>query len=169
MPCAAAIAMERTISTIFDDHQAANRALGALLAQGFTRDDVSVLMSTDTRARFYPEGGEGVGLGAGVGAILGSLIALASAPPFGLMVAGPLTAALSGAALGAASGGLVGALVDLGIPKEQAVIYEERLGRGGVMVAVRARTREQVRTAESVLLAKGGKRAKEQLHVSPSL
>lgn len=161
--------MERTVSTVFDDHQAANRAMGELLAQGFTRDDISVLMSKDTRARFYPEGSEGAGMGMGVGAIIGSLIGLASAPPIGLVVAGPLAAALGGAALGAAGGGIVGALVDLGIPEETAVVYEDRLGRGGIVVAVRARTREQVVRAENVLLARGGSRAREQLQVSPSL
>jgi uncharacterized membrane protein len=45
-----------------------------------------------------------------------------------------LLAALTGAGVGAVTGGIVGALVDLGIPDEEAHIYSEGLRRGHVLV-----------------------------------
>jgi uncharacterized protein (TIGR02271 family) len=43
-------------------------------------------------------------------------------------------AALTGAGIGAVTGGLIGALVDLGIPEEDAHLYSEGLRRGNILV-----------------------------------
>ena len=45
-------------------------------------------------------------------------------------------AALGGAAAGATAGGVVGALVGLGIPEYEAKAYEDRIKKGGYLVAV---------------------------------
>ena len=70
-----------------------------------------------------------VGLLAGIGAL-----AIPGLGPF--IAAGPIMAALSGAAAGATAGGVVGALVGLGIPEYEAKAYEERIKKGGYLVAV---------------------------------
>ena len=49
---------------------------------------------------------------------------------------GATTGALSGAAAGATAGGVVGGLVGLGIPEYEAKAYEDRIKKGGYLVAV---------------------------------
>jgi hypothetical protein len=51
-----------------------------------------------------------------------------------VIAAGPLLAALTGAGVGAVTGGLIGAMVDMGIPDEQANVYAEGVRRGHVLV-----------------------------------
>ena len=106
---------------------------------GYEADDIDVLMSDQTRQRYFPatvqgqelkEGSkamEGLGVGAavggGVGATLAAIFAVGSnvvVPGLGLVVAGPIAAALAGAGAGGATGDLVGALVGAGIPEERA-------------------------------------------------
>jgi uncharacterized membrane protein len=70
-----------------------------------------------------------VGLLAGIGTL-----AIPGLGPF--IAAGPIMAALSGAAAGATAGGVVGALVGLGIPEYEAKAYEDRIKKGGYLVAV---------------------------------
>lgn len=153
--------MKRTVSTIFNTHIEANKAMTRLLAAGFGEKDISLVMSHDTRTHYYPEDAtaESMGWAAGLGAIAGSLIGIAAAPPFGLVVAGPLVGmlggAVGGAAVGAASGGLVGALVETGLPEERAMEYEQRLGGGGILVAVQVDTKEDAENAERILETTG--------------
>lgn len=70
-----------------------------------------------------------LGLLAGIGAL-----AIPGVGPF--IAAGPIMAALSGAAIGAGTGGVIGALVGLGIPELEAKVYEDRIKKGGYLVAV---------------------------------
>ena len=70
-----------------------------------------------------------MGLLAGIGAL-----AIPGLGPF--IAAGPIMAALSGAAAGATAGGVVGGLVGLGIPEYEAKAYEDRIKKGGYLVAV---------------------------------
>ena len=70
-----------------------------------------------------------IGLLAGIGTL-----AIPGLGPF--IAAGPIMAALSGAAAEATAGGVVGALVGLGIPEYEAKAYEERVKKGGYLVAV---------------------------------
>jgi uncharacterized membrane protein len=110
--------------------------------------DISVLMPDSggkpelgaVKATKAPEGattgvlaggaiGGSVGLLAGIGAL-----AIPGLGPF--IAAGPIMAALSGAAAGATAGGIAGALVGLGIPEYEAKAYENRIKKGGYLVAV---------------------------------
>ena len=70
-----------------------------------------------------------VGLLAGIGAL-----AIPGLGPF--LAAGPIMAALSGAAAGATAGGVDGGLLGLGIPEYEAKAYEDRIKKGGYLVAV---------------------------------
>jgi uncharacterized membrane protein len=76
-----------------------------------------------------------LGLLAGIGTL-----AIPGLGPF--IAAGPIVAALGGTAAGAAAGGVVGALVGLGIPEEEAKVYEARLKEGGYLVAVQVQDNE---------------------------
>jgi hypothetical protein len=100
------------------------------------------------------EAGEGAAIGGGVGAILGGvgglLVGLGTLviPGLGVIAAaGPLAGALAGALAGGAAGGIVGALIGLGIPEEEAVVYEEGVRRGGTLVVLQTED-NRVRSAE---------------------
>jgi len=87
--------------------------------------------------------GGALGLLAGIGAL-----AIPGVGP--LIAAGPIMASLSGAAVGATAGGIVGALVGLGIPEIEAKVYEERIKKGGYLVAVHVASRDQDQVARDV-------------------
>jgi uncharacterized membrane protein len=92
---------------------------------------------------------EGAGKGAMIGGVLGAIagiVGIAGALPIvGPLVAGGaiasalgLTGAVgataAGAVVGAATGGIIGALVNLGVGKEHAQHYEDRVKEGDVLV-----------------------------------
>ena len=61
-------------------------------------------------------------------------------PDLGLIVAGPLLAALAGGGAGAVTGGIIGGLIGSGIPESNAKAYEEILKTGGVVIGVTPKT-----------------------------
>ena len=143
---------------MFRDRESAERAYGSLTGRGYTKDDVTVLMSEDARRRHFGEGtpqtelgtkaAEGAGVGAAVGGTLGAVLAALAAvgtialPGIGLIAMGPVAAALAGAATGAVAGGLVGALVGAGIPEERAKEYETGIKEGNIVMGVTPRSEE---------------------------
>ncbi len=152
----------RLVTGLYKNRDDAERAYGDLTTRhGYQPSDVNVLMSDETRKRYwdsditsagpatYEEGSkavEGLGIGSAVGGTLGAIIGGIAAigtnvlfPGLGLIVAGPLAAALAGAGAGGATGGLLGALVGAGIPEERAVEYERGLNEGGVLIGTHAR------------------------------
>ncbi len=152
------------LTGLFKDREAAERAYQALRSRGYSAADVSVLMADETRDRLLgeparpgpaPSGGEGkrktlegagVGAGAGVvaGGVLGALVAAATVvvPGAGLILAGPVAAAMAGAGVGGAAGGVIGALVGAGIPEDRATRYESGLRSGGIVMGVSPRSDE---------------------------
>lgn len=110
---------------------------GTLGEPGSTRDTPELGAVRATKA---PEGATtGAVTGGAIGGTLGLLagigtLAIPGLGPF--IAAGPIMAALSGAAAGAAAGGVAGALVGLGIPEYEAKVYEDRIKKGGYLVAV---------------------------------
>ena len=141
---------DRLMTGLFPDRDSAERAYGAAIGCGYSPNDVSVLMSDETRKRHFPKGkedksdlgtkaAEGAGIGALGGGSLGALLLGLSAAGFAIpgipiIALGPLAAALSGAGVGGALGGLIGGLVGAGIPEERARVYEEGLKRGGIVL-----------------------------------
>lgn len=143
--------MKRAVTAVMPDGETTQEAMRALLAVGFTGDSVSVIMTAQARERFFPpDGPNAAALGAGIGALLGGLTTIA-AGPVTLLAAGPILAVLAGGALGAATGGLLGALVELGLPEEQAKIFAKEIDRGKIVLAVECRTEESASRAEDVL------------------
>jgi hypothetical protein len=138
---------------LFYDKDTAEKAYQEAIDQGYSDKDISVLMSEDSRKKYYDSvlvekvpgndavEGAGVGgmIGAAVGGTLGALAALGTSlviPGLGLIIAGPIAAGLAGAGAGGLSGGLIGALVGWGIPEDKARIYEDGIKSGGIVLAV---------------------------------
>ena len=148
---------DNMMTAMFRNHTDADNAYQELLNRGYSRDNVSVLMSEDTRNQYSTStensnlavaagnnAGEGTGIGAAVGGTVGAIVAAVAAigtsillPGLGLIVAGPLAAALAGAGAGGATGGIIGALIGAGIPKETVENYEAGLKEGGVVLGFR--------------------------------
>ena len=141
----------KTVVGLYDHIEDARDAIDDLLAAGIPRDDIS-LVARDVEGEYgtYLEQhgeedvGEAAAAGAVGGAVVGGLVGLLAGigtlaiPVVGPVVAaGPLAATLAGAGLGAAAGGLLGALVEWGIPEEEAEYYAEGVRRGGTLLAVR--------------------------------
>ncbi|HYP27251.1 MAG TPA: hypothetical protein VE262_11080 [Blastocatellia bacterium] len=142
---------------MFRDRDSAERAYNSLTSRGYTKDDVNVLMSDETRKKHFADDPdsdlgnkalEGAAVGAGIGGTLGAILAGVAAvgtlaiPGVGLIAAGPIAAALAGLGAGAATGGLVGALVGAGIPEERAKLYEKGINEGGIVMGVEPRSDE---------------------------
>jgi uncharacterized protein YjbJ (UPF0337 family) len=148
----------RSVHGLFKDRESADAAYRSLTERGYGKDDVNVVMSDETRKKYYPDGDEtgagskaleGMGVGAGIGGTLGAVIGAIAAlgttlaiPGLGLVIAGPIAAALAGAGAGGAAGGLIGTLVGSGIPEEHAKQYEEGVKNGGIYMGVNARADE---------------------------
>ena len=147
----------RMVTGLFRDRESAERAYNAVADRGYNKDDVTLMMSDDTRKRHFSDAttelgskaAEGAGIGAGIGGTIGAVLAGIAAvgttlvlPGIGLVVAGPLAAALAGAGAGGVAGGLVGALIGAGIPEERVKHYEEGIKSGGILMGVNPRTDE---------------------------
>ena len=160
---------------VFSSRHETEHALGELRTAGFDMNRVSVIAkdadskgdiagidvhdSTDNKAD------EGATKGALTGGTLGGLtgllvgLGLVAIPGIGpIMLAGASATAiattLAGTALGAAAGGLIGALVGMGIPEEEAKVYNDRVARGDYLVLVDG-SEAEVAKAESIL-SRGG-------------
>lgn len=143
-------------TAFFNDRTEAENAYKSAIDLGYTQDDINILMSDDTRKKYYQsflvkkEKGdksmEGLAIGGALGGtIAGTLGAVAAIgtvvafPGLGLIVAGPLVAGLIGAGAGSISGGLIGALIGAGIPEDHAKFYEKGLKSGGILFIVNER------------------------------
>ncbi len=147
-------------TNVFHDHNEASRAYDALIARGYNDSDISILMSDDTRSKYFankdfPDNTlgskalEGAGVGSAIGGAIGGLVAAVAAigttlaiPGLGLVIAGPIAAALAGMGAGGATGGLIGALVGSGIPEERAKEYETAIKNGGIVVGLNTKSED---------------------------
>lgn len=150
----------RMVTGLFRDRESAERAYGSLESRGYSKDDVNLLMSEDTRNSWFSNNAEntsglgdkaleGAGAGSAIGGTIGAVLAAIAAigtsvviPGLGLVIAGPLAAALAGAGAGGLTGGLIGALVGSGIPEDRAKEYEEGIKGGGMVMGVNPRSDE---------------------------
>jgi uncharacterized protein (TIGR02271 family) len=155
--------MAKTVVGLFDDLDDAQKVVNDLTQLGIARSDISIARqqsdktsaTTTTADRTGGDIGSGVATGATTGAVVGGaagLIASLSAlaiPGFGpILAAGPIIATLTGAGIGAAAGGLIGALVNAGVPEEEAEYYSEGVRRGGTLVSVRVEDNLAERAAD---------------------
>lgn len=158
----------------FRDYDAADRAYMSLRDQGYTDEDIHVLMSEKTKDRYYDrdtveiehgskamEGaGTGAAVGGSVGGIVGAIAALgtnAIVPGLGLVIAGPLAGALAGAGAGGAAGSIIGALVGAGIPEDRAKTYKDHIENGDIVVGAHPRSDEDRRKLADTFERHGGR------------
>lgn len=125
---------------VFADRGQAERAVGELRRGGFRNDQIGVVArGTQEKVGSTPPSGdnsaEGAVTGAVAGAAAGGLVGLGILagviPVIGPVIAGgTLAVLLANAAGGAAIAGVLGALVGLGIPEEEARLYEGEIQSG---------------------------------------
>jgi hypothetical protein len=153
----------KLVTGLFKSKVAAEAAVDAVLKRGFTRDDISVLMSDETRSKHFAlqsrtHAADGLGIGAAaggaVGAVLAAILAAGSTlflPGLNLVIAGPIAAALAGLGAGGATGGLIGALIGAGIPEYRAKVYEAGIRGGGILLGIGSRSEEEIDRLEELL------------------
>jgi hypothetical protein len=154
----------RIMTGLFRDRESAEGAYRTLSSRGYGKDDVNLIMSDDTRKKYFADddtelgtkawedAGKGAAIGGGVGATLAAIAAIGTTlalPGLGLLIAGPIAAALAGGGAGALTGGLIGGLVGYGIPEEHAKHYEQGIKDGGIVMGVNPRTTEDADYFES--------------------
>lgn len=153
------------LTGMFSDRESAEKAYSTLHERGYTKDEVNVIMSDDTRKRHF--GGEtkselgnkaleGLGTGSAIGGTLGAIAGVVAAigtsivlPGLGMVIAGPIAAGLAGAGAGSITGGLIGALIGWGIPEHHAKRYEEGLKSGKIVMGVHPRNDDDARHLET--------------------
>ncbi len=167
VPTASSRKQSGYVTGLYRTPEDATRAYQGLTTEhGYQPEDVDVIMSDESRARYFGDGttgdlkagtkaaeglGKGGAIGGGVGAALAAVFAVGSSvaiPGLGLVVAGPIAAALAGAGAGAATGGLIGALIGAGIPEDRVAAYESGIRDGGIVVGTRARDDEHAAALE---------------------
>jgi hypothetical protein len=153
---AAKAARDRTLVTgLFRDRASAERAYDSLTLRGYRADDVDIVMSDETRRRQFGDGSnselgvkaaQGAGVGGAIGGAVGAIAAIfavvgssVSVPGLGIVVAGPVAAALAGAGAGAAAGGVLRALAAIGVPEDRAVHYEQGIRSGSILMSLKVR------------------------------
>src|SRR5918998_4275648 len=141
----------RTVTGLFRDRESAERAYNSLSTRGYSKDDLNLVMSDDTRKKYFSDdkdageldtkAWEGAGKGAAIGGAVGGTLAAIAAigttvalPGIGLLIAGPLAAGIAGAGAGGLTGGLIGALIGSGIPEDRAKQYDEGVRSGGILM-----------------------------------
>lgn len=156
----------RVVTGMFRDRESAERAYQSVTNRGYKSDDVNLLMSNDTRKKYFSSDDdvktdlgnkalEGAGAGAGIGGTVGAILAAVAAagtlaiPGLNIIAAGPIVAALTGAGAGGLAGGLIGGLVGWGIPEGHAKAYESGIKEGGIVMGVNPRTDEDAEYFEN--------------------
>ncbi len=153
----------RHLTGMFRDRESAEKAYNSLTERGYTKDDVNLVMSDETRKKYFDKdddvntelgdkamekAGVGSAIGGTRGASVGAIAAIGTTlalPGLGLVIAGPVAAALAGAGAGGLTGGLVGALVGSGIPEDRAHEYEKGIKDGGIFMGVKPKNEEDAR------------------------
>lgn len=139
------VTMARTVAGHFRDRASADAAYDALIARGFSHDDVSIVgRGREGGGLADDDGHVTAGEGVKVGGIAGLLIGAAAMliPGIGPIVAvGPIAAGLAGlvtgGVTGAVVGGITGGLIDAGLSEDEAKYYNERFQQGGYLLTVR--------------------------------
>ena len=169
--------METIVTGVFTNANNAEETMHELMKVGVSTDDLSyiglneegeitdeaVKEDSDEEGSVVAErAGEGALAGAGVGALAGLAIAAGVIAGLGpIVAAGPIAALLgltgtaattvTGATTGAVIGGLVGVLSGLGVAREDAETYEERVRAGDMLVLVAVSDETEVDAVRNIL------------------
>ncbi|MDP3776302.1 general stress protein [Methylotenera sp.] len=148
------------VTGLFKDQNSAENAYKSLSASGYKTNEIDVVMSEETRKKYYGKdatletevgnkAAEGAAIGGVVGSTAGAIAAAFAAvgtslavPGLGLVIAGPIAAAIAGAGAGGVTAGIVGALIGWGIPEDRLKEYEQGINDGGILIGVKAKSDE---------------------------
>lgn len=164
----------KMLTGMFSEYEEAERAYHTLLEHGYHKDEINLMMSQETHKKYFVnedadteihdktlQGAEvGAAIGATGGAIAGVAIALGisvAIPGLGFVLAGAILAGISGAAAGMITGGLAGALSGVGIPEEKALLYEEGIREGKIVMGVHPHNTEDAKFIENDWLMNNAK------------
>lgn len=166
------------LTGMFRDRESTENAYNTLHERGYTKDDINLVMSDETRKKHFAgdvketeigtkaaEGaGKGSAIGSTVGAIAGVIAAIGTSlviPGLGIVIAGPIAAGLAGAGAGGITGGVIGALVGSGIPEERAKLYESGIKSGNIVMGINPRNSEDAEYFENNWRTNKG----EEIHI----
>ena len=136
-----------TLVVAFDTDAAAREGVRNLEAAGFTHEQVGIIHKDNGGAAVVENevhghdhsaaAGKDAAGGVVVGGILGAAASLVIPGAGPVIAAGIIGTTLLGAATGAVSGGVLGALTGLGVPTEQAEVYNRDFESGRSLVTVK--------------------------------
>jgi hypothetical protein len=152
------------LTGLFPDRASAERAYQSIAIRGYSKHDIHVLMSAQTRKRYFSgaasrrtplgrKAAESIGLSGGIGAVLGALVVALLAFGSSLVMPGGgremlllVAAALAGAVTGGAVGGCIGAFFDWSVSEALVKPYEAALAAGGILLVLRPRSEFDARS-----------------------
>jgi hypothetical protein len=153
-------------AAVFSTIAAAGKAVHDLRGAGFTRDEITVVCSDETKERYFREyehqqpAGANTPLAASVGGAIGATIFGLTTVAAGIATGGvPLIVAGGwGVWTGGVLGGFIGAMMTRGIEKETANYYDQAVVGGKILVAVEhhgPQAEKRLAQAEQILAAAG--------------
>lgn len=145
----------------YSTHSEAESAVRRLAANGVPIQSISIIgrdfETHEDILGFYRSADaarDGAGTGAWFGGIFGLMLGAFGFFVFpvigGLWVLGPLSGLIAGAVGGAGVGALVNSLLMLGVPKDQALKYQERLQAGEFLVVVHGASGDVARAKDEL-------------------
>ncbi len=151
----------KVTTAIFETHADAASALESLTNAGIDPSRISFIASDDFDAdtfgvQTHTKLAEGAAIGAGTGGAIGAIVAgltmvgAVATGGAGLVVAGPLVAALAGAGAGAAGGSVLGGLIGLAIPEHEIKHYEDAIERGSVLIGVECKDGDEKKLVKEI-------------------
>lgn len=170
------------VTGLFRDRDAAERAYRDALELGYASDDINVLLSEETRQRYFSDseerpskladkaaestekassaadelGGPAGGTAGTVAPALAAVGTLLLIPGLGILAAGPVAIALTAAGAVGLTGGLIGALTNWGVPKSRVDQYERGIRAGGILLAVKPRSEQEADQLKQRWQQRGG-------------
>jgi hypothetical protein len=156
------------VTGLFRDRDSAERAYQAATELGYPGSDINLLMTEETRERYFSSQQRNTGLsnqarheaeepaeaaddlGGPVGGTMGTLAPVLAALGTlllvpGIVIAGPAAIALTAAGAVGVAGGLVGALTNWGIPKGRVEKYQADIRDGGILIGIKPRNEDDAR------------------------
>lgn len=171
------------VTALFHDAAGVERAYDTTLARGYDRDAINLVLSEETRRRYFtanqvesdladkaaastekhadkkqPAASKLGGPAGGTAATLApALAAIGSATLLpGLIFAGPIAVALAAGAAVGVTGGLIGALTNWGIPRSRLEQYESQIREGGILIGVKTKCDADTAYLQNEWQAAGG-------------
>jgi len=151
------------VTAVFRNRNHAMQAIDWLHEHGYGDDEISSVMPDQARVdvrdksekakardESLPNETTGAMAGGAIGAAMGAGLATVAAlgtnlvlPGLGLIISGPVVAALTGAGAGALMGSVVGNLLGHNVSESDAKSYEDELKKGGVAIGVVPHSEEE--------------------------